>query len=183
MGLLLLRYGEIALKGQNRTYFFRKLRHNLKLCLKANNLQGRVWQEGQRIYLETEQVEEAIAACRRVFGVVSLSPVQVAPRELEAVGQVAVDIAHRAGLDPSRSFRVQARRADKSYPYISPEIERHVGGMVAMATGAPVDLSKGAGVEIGVEVQYERVLVYGETIRGPGGSPVPVKPFLPGRPR
>ena len=172
MGLLLLRYGEIALKGQNRTYFFRKLRQNLKRALKANNIQGRVWQEGQRIYLETEQMEEAIAAARRVFGVVSLSPVRIAPRELEVVGQVAVDIATRAGLDPSRSFRVQARRADKSFPHISPEIERRVGGMLAMATGAPVDLSKGADVEIGIEVQQERVLIFGETIRGPGGLPL-----------
>jgi thiamine biosynthesis protein ThiI len=80
--------------------------------------------------------------------------------------------AHRAELGPTRTFRVQARRADKSFPFISPEIERRVGGAIAEATGAPVDLSKSAQVEIGVEVRPERTLIFGETIPGPGGLPL-----------
>jgi thiamine biosynthesis protein ThiI len=177
MGLILLRYGEIALKGQNRTYFFRKLRDNVRQCLKANSIAGDVWQEGQRVYLETEQVQEAVAVVRRVFGIVSLSPVQVVPLEhsaesLEAIAQEAVALARRAGLNPAKSFRVKARRADKSFPVISPHIERQVGAVVVAATGAQVDLSAEADVEIGVEVQPRRALVFGEVISGPGGLPL-----------
>jgi thiamine biosynthesis protein ThiI len=177
MGLILLRYGEIALKGQNRSYFFRKLRHNVRRCLKANNIAGDVWQEGQRVYLETDQMQEAVAAVRRVFGIVSLSPVQVVPLEpsaesLEAIAQEAVALAHRAGLNPAKSFRVKARRADKSFPVISPDIDRQVGAAIVTATGAQVDLSAGADVEIGVEVQPRRALVFGEVIAGPGGLPL-----------
>lgn len=189
MGLILLRYGEIALKGQNRTYFFRKLRRNVRKCLKANGLEGTVWQGGQRIYLETDQVEAAIEAVRRVFGIVSLSPVQVVTGAqpdgpggdaagehawpgMEAIAQEGVAVARRAGLNPSGTFRVKARRADKSFPAISPEIERQVGMAVGEATGARVDLSKKAEVEIGVEIQPGRALVFGETIAGPGGLPL-----------
>jgi thiamine biosynthesis protein ThiI len=172
MGLILLRYGEIALKGQNRTYFFRKLRRNVRHCLKANRIEGQVWQEGQRIYVESDEVATATEAIRRVFGIVSLSPVAVVPADLGAIIQEGVAIAHRAGLDLTRSFRVKARRADKTFPHISPEIERQVGEAIRVATGAPVDLSKDADLEIGVEVQPGRALVFGETIAGPGGLPL-----------
>ena len=85
MGLILLRYGEIALKGQNRTYFLRKLRRNVRSCLKANSIEGQVWQEGQRIYLETDLVESAVEAVRKVFGLVSLSPVSAVSANLDDI--------------------------------------------------------------------------------------------------
>ena len=144
MGLVLLRYGEIALKGKNRAFFTRKLRRNVRKCLKANGIEGEVWQEGQRIYLETEQVEEAIATVQRVFGIVSLSPVQVAPAEMEAITGEALGLARRIGLDADRTFKVRVRRADKAFPLISPEIERQVGMAIAEATGAVPDPSKAA---------------------------------------
>jgi thiamine biosynthesis protein ThiI len=172
MGLVLLRYGEIALKGKNRIYFYRKLRRNLRKCLKANGISGEVWQEGQRIYLEAEQVEEAIAAARRVFGIVSLSPVQVVPPEMEAITEEALALTGRVGLDESRSFRVSARRADKSFPLISPEIERQVGGQIAEATNARVDLSNDAQVTVGIEIHPGKALIFGERIPGPGGLPL-----------
>ena len=131
MGLLLLRYGEIGLKGKNRAYFYRKLRRNVRRCLKANSIQGEVWQEGQRIYLETDQVEEAIAAVQRVFGIVSLSPVRVTAAEMEAITEESLALARKIGLDPDRTFKVRVRRADKAFPLISPEIERRVGMTIA----------------------------------------------------
>jgi thiamine biosynthesis protein ThiI len=172
MGLILVRYGEIALKGQNRTYFFRKLRRNVRRCLKDNGIEGQVWQKGQRIYLETAAVEAAVEAVQRVFSVVSLSPVREVPADITAITREAAAAAQRAGLDSRQSFRVQARRADKSFPFISPEINRLAGEAIAAATDARVDLSDKADVEIGVEVQPGRALVFGETIAGPGGMPL-----------
>lgn len=176
MGLLLLRYGEIGLKGQNRTYFARKLRRNVRYCLKAEGIDGEVWQEGQRIYLRTSRPEAALEAVSRVFGLVSLSPVEVVPAEdghpsLEAIAHAAVDVARRAGVGAGRTFRVTARRADKSFPTISPEVERRTGAAVVAATQAPVDLDAPE-VEIGVEIQPGRALIYGETVPGPGGLPL-----------
>lgn len=181
MALVLLRYGEIGLKGQNRAFFLRKLRRNVRQCLKANQLEGKVWQEGQRIYLETDAVEAAVEAAKRVFGLVSLSPVRVVAPDsltgelhpsLDAITGEAVGVAVRAGLRPSRSFRVKARRSEKSYPHISPEIEAYVGAAIVAATDAPVELSKEADVEIGIEIQPGRALVFGEVIPGPGGLPL-----------
>ena len=172
MGLVLLRYGEIGLKGKNRAYFFRKLRRNVRTCLKANGIEGEVWQEGQRIYLRTGQVEEAIAAVRRVFGVVSLSPVQETAADMESITDEALALARRIGLDVDRTFKVRVRRADKAFPLISPEIERQVGMTIAEATGARPDLSKAAQVTVGIEIHPGRTLIFGERIPGPGGLPL-----------
>jgi len=172
MGLVLVRYGEIALKGKNRNYFYGKLRRNLRKALKANGIEGEVWQEGQRIYLETPQRAEALEVAQRVFGIVSLSPVELVPRELDLILPQAVTVARQAGLGPGRTFRVQARRADKSFPFISPEIERRAGEAIIEATGAKPDLSRDAEVEIGIEIRPERALIYGETLPGPGGLPL-----------
>jgi thiamine biosynthesis protein ThiI len=176
MSLLLLRYGEVGLKGQNRTYFLRKLRRNVRQCLKANGVEGKVWQDGQRIYLRTPDPEAALEAVSRVFGLVSLSPVEVVPAEnrhpeLEAITRVVVDTAQRVGLGPGRTFRLTVRRADKSFPFISPEVERRAGAAVAAATQAPVDLESPE-VEIGVEIRPGQALVYGEKVLGPGGLPL-----------
>jgi len=172
MGLILLRYGEIGLKGKNRKFFFRKLRRNVRRCLQAHGVEGKVWQEGQRIYLQTDELQSAVEAVQRVFGLVSLSPVYEVPANPEAIAQEGVMVAQRAGLDEGRTFRVRARRADKSFPLISPEIERQVGEAIVLATGARPDLSKEAQVEIGVEVQPGHALIFGETIAGPGGLPL-----------
>jgi thiamine biosynthesis protein ThiI len=172
MGLVLLRYGEIGLKGKNRAFFFRKLRRNVRKCLKANAIEGEVWQEGQRIYLETEQVDEAVEAVRRVFGIVSLSPARVASPNMEAITLEALDLARHIELNEDRTFKVRVRRADKAFPLISPEIERRVGMAIAEATGAQPDLSKAAQVTVGIEIHPQRALIFGERIAGPGGLPL-----------
>jgi thiamine biosynthesis protein ThiI len=172
MGLLLLRYGEIALKGHNKGFFYDRLRQNVRQCLRANGIAGEVRQSGQRIYVETDQVQAATEAVRRVFGVVWVSPVEEVPPQLDAISSQAASLAWREGLAAGHSFRVDARRADKSFDLTSPEIERAVGAAVVEATGARVDLSHPTDLQIGVEVHPGRALVFGRTLSGPGGLPV-----------
>lgn len=174
MGLILLRYGELALKGGNRRLFVRALRKNVRACLRENGIEGQVEAVGSRIYVSTEDVERAIPPLQRVFGLVSLSPAVEVARSLEAMAAEAVRLAQASGLGPDRSFRIQARRADKTFPHNSQEIGRVLGAAVVQATGARVDLSERADETIGVEVTAERVLLFGRSYRAPGGFPVGV---------
>ena len=171
MGLILLRYGELALKGLNRPFFTRRLRHNVRACLRDNGIEGQVEVVGSRLFVSTEQVEQAIPALQRVFGLVSLSPVAEAPHDMEAMAEEAVRMAAASGLTPAQSFRIEARRADKSFPYTSPEIGRELGAAVVEATGARVDLSERADLTIGVEVTREKALIFGQVFPAPGGLP------------
>jgi tRNA uracil 4-sulfurtransferase len=186
MGLILLRYGELALKGGNRTLFLRRLRRNLRACLKANGLSGEVFSEGARVYVRTEEIDAALAPLSRVFGLVSLSPVTEIPREgvrsdrppqdeLDAIVAECLRQAREAGVRPGVSFRVRSRRADKTFPWISPEIDRLAGEAIVDALQGDVDLSNRADVTIGVEVRQERIMVYGHVLPGPGGLPLGIE--------
>jgi len=174
MGLILLRYGELGLKGRNRTDFQRQLRRNVRAGLKANGLQGEVTSVAQRIYVRTEQVEQALDPLSRVFGLVSLSPVAEVPRDIDAILAEIVAQASLAGVGPEVTFRVRARRADKTFPFISPEINRLGAEAVSRAMGCKIDLSDDAAVTIGVEVSQTGVLIFGRIIPAPGGLPVGV---------
>jgi len=172
VGLILLRYGEVALKGRNRPLFLRALRRNVRACLRAHGIEGKVSSRGQRVYVETDLVSEALAPLQRVFGIVSLSPVASVARDVDSIVKAGVEEAVAAGVRPGVSYRVQARRADKSFPLISPEINRVVGEAIYRATEGNVDLSRDADVTIGVEVQRDRALIYGRVLDGPGGLPL-----------
>jgi len=172
MALILVRYGEIALKGANRGEFVRRLRRNIRDCLKKNNLAGEVYVSGSRLFVEVRDVQKAIEHIRRVFGIVSISPVTKVPASIEAMSEEALRVARASGLDGDHSFRVRARRADKSFPYISPEIDRLVGEHIVETTGARVDLSEHADLTIGIEVHKDGALVFGQTVPGPGGLPL-----------
>lgn len=172
MGLILVRYGEIALKGGNRPFFLRRLRENIKDGLKRHQISGQVRSAQGRVYVETEQVAQAVPVLSRVFGIVSISPVVRVASDLESIKKEALQLAQRAGVGPACSFRVQARRADKTFPFESPEIARLVGEVIYETLHAPVDLSDRAAVTVGIEVRPEGSQVYGEVIPGPGGLPL-----------
>ncbi|MFN2134267.1 MAG: tRNA uracil 4-sulfurtransferase ThiI [Anaerolineae bacterium] len=175
MGLILIRYsGEIGIKGKNRHYFVKRLRHNLRDALKRHDIEGKVWSEGQRVYAEVddEARDAALSAFTRVFGIASVSPVERVPSDLAVIRAQALALAERAGLDPSMSFRVQTRRADKAFPYISPEVNRLVGSTIYEAMHARVDLSDSADVTIGIEIRSQGTLIYGQVLPGQGGLPL-----------
>lgn len=175
MGLILVRYvGEIGIKGKNRNLFVKRLRHNLRDALRQRAISGEVWSEGQRVYVRVpdEAQPAAVQVLSRVFGIASLSPVHQVVPDLETIRAEALLLVQRIGLQPPASYRVQTRRVDKSFPYISPQVNRLVGETIYEATHARVDLSDRADVTIGVEIQSSQALIYGETIPGPGGMPL-----------
>lgn len=172
MGLILVRYGEIALKGANRPSFIKQLRSNIHACLQGRDVPHTIEMVHGRIYVHTEQVQQALEGLRTVFGVVSFSPAVAAPAEFEAICEAALAVAREAGHSPSRSFRVLASRADKTFPIISPELKRLVGDRIHKTLGGRVDLSDAADLTVGVEVRPEGARVYGQTFPGPGGLPL-----------
>ncbi len=172
MDTILVRYGEIGLKGRNRHYFIRRLRLNIKDCLKRHGLQGEVSVEGQRLYVRTDDVQAALPRLQRVFGIVSLSPVVPVALDIDQITAEALRLAQRVGLTPKQTFHVATRRANKRFPLTSPEINARVGGEIKVRTGAEVDLSPEADVSIGIEIREDRAWIFAERVPGPGGLPL-----------
>ena len=175
MALILVRYvGEIGIKGKNRGSFVKRLRRNLRDALKKKGLSGKVWSEAQRIYVEVtdQDLPATLSGLQRVFGVASLSPIHRVATDIDAIRDEALALVELAGLGPEQSYRVVTRRAIKSFPYISPEVNRLIGSAVWEATNARVDLSDNADLTIGIEIRAEGTMLYGQIIPGPGGMPI-----------
>ena len=124
--ILLVRYGEVFLKGQNRPFFMKKLMDHIKQAVR--DVGGRVWLSEGRIYVsDFTDLETCISRVTKVFGVHSVSPaVEMEKDDFEAICAQAVEMMRPF----SGSFKVLARRSDKRYPLDSPAIMREAGGYI-----------------------------------------------------
>jgi len=166
--LLSVHYHELALKGGNRGRFERALRENVRRAV-GPIAPCRLVSRGGRILLETEgdgRVVQERAA--RVCGVAHVLRVQRFPRELDVVG---AEIAARLREAAPRNFRITTKRADKSFPLTSVDVNREVGAIVHETTGIPVRL-KQPEMDVLLSVLDDEILVGFDKLKGPGGLPV-----------
>jgi tRNA uracil 4-sulfurtransferase len=170
--LVVVHYAEIGLKGRNRPFFERHLQENIWRRLAGLGIKGVRWQHGRfLVSLAGEAgVEEVLARLRTVPGIAYAAPAYGLERDLEAL-KVAVVEALPPPSQPVRSFRVQARRADKGFRLTSPEINAELGAHVRVATGWRVDLSN-PDLVVWVEVLQNMFLFYLDRVAGMGGLPV-----------
>lgn len=173
MDLILVRYAEIGLKGAPvRRRFERKLVDNIIEMLAHRGVEAIISSERGRVYVESDQMEEATVALTRVFGVASVSTAIRSSADLEEVCRAAARYSLSL-LDEGDSFAIRARR-EGVHPFTSIDVAREVGAAV-MATnserGVHVDLSR-PDVEIFVEVRGAQAFIFSESIPGPGGLPM-----------
>ncbi|HSW36474.1 MAG TPA: tRNA uracil 4-sulfurtransferase ThiI [Candidatus Limnocylindrales bacterium] len=168
---ILVRYGELALKGRNRRYFEQLLQRNIKAAVNeytddVTKLHGRFIVAGPE-----EKHEQMLDCLSRVFGIVSLSTVCETGLNLdEIMGSAAETVA---SVPPAKNtFRVDARRSNKDFPYTSPEISRLVGAFLLQRfPNLNVDLHQPS-FKIAVEIGFKNAFLYLNRVAGPGGLPL-----------
>ncbi len=170
--VILVRYGEIHLKGLNRPYFERALLASMERALSGSG--ARITRGEGRYYVSgfKKGGEERIAGrLQNVFGVHSISRALAVEKEKGAIELAAAALMRGAlGYSESATFKVNARRADKRYPQNSMEIARELGGYLLKEFSAlKVDVHKPQ-IEIGVEIRERAYLYAGEEL-GAGGMP------------
>lgn len=131
-GIILVKYGEIALKGLNRHHFENRLIDNIKASLRG--LKGyKVTKEHGRIYIAHEMAleDEIIERVTKVFGLVSLCPGVAVENDLNIIKVAALEETKKLIEETGQvRFKVESRRSDKKFPFTSPEISKHVGGFI-----------------------------------------------------
>ena len=165
--LLLVRYGEIYLKGLNRPYFLKALVNRVREAVGPAG--GKVWLKDARIFVGgITDMDDCVRRVTKVFGVHSVCPaVQLDKADFEAVcAQAARMMEGLAG-----TFKVEARRSDKRYPMDSPQINAEVGGYILEhCPGLTVDVHHPDHV-MSVEIR-DQAYLYVRVIPGAGGMPV-----------
>ncbi len=168
--VVLIHYHEIGLKGRNRGRFEQQLLTNIARALKGLS-RGAVRRLSGRIVLELAPDAETGAIRERladVFGIANCSEAVRVPNAIEHIRVGAWDVVRRKDFG---SFKIAARRGDKSFPLTSEEINRDVGAHVQTLSRAQVKLDD-PDLTCHVEVSYQGAFIYTGKTPGPGGLPV-----------
>jgi thiamine biosynthesis protein ThiI len=165
---VLLKFGELALKGRNRPRFVAALERNLRRM--TSDLGAIEVRHRGGVFIVSGPVPQD-ALVERCLDLPGVSVVQPALR-VERDATVAADAAVELLRDrPGHTFAVRARRRDKRFPLRSIELARLLGDAVRVRLGLEVDLSQ-PDLELFVEVDHKEMLLSVERLRGAGGLPV-----------
>ncbi len=173
--IFIVRCGEVALKGMNKPYFERMLVERIRKLLKKFDGISVKRQEGLIFVRADKRLDKQaiIKEISKVFGVASISPAVECESTMEAIGEAAVaymlETIEERGV---RTFKVEAKRADKNFPVKSPDIGRQIGAVVLKGCKVlKVDVHH-PDCLLFVDVRHDRSYIYQDKIAGFGGLPL-----------
>ena len=172
--IILLKLGEIVLKGLNRKSFEQKLVSNVRRRL-SHIGKFRVYCLQSTVYVEAAEdgadMDAAFEALQKVFGIVKLSRAAACEKDKDAIAKLAIDYL-RDDMLRAKSFKVESKRSDKSFPMTSIELSQYVGGELSEAyPNVRVDVHEPE-FTVHIEVRDLAAYVHGAPIPGAGGMPV-----------
>lgn len=172
--IILIKNGELALKGLNRSAFEDKMIKNIRRRL--SDL-GKVTffksQSTITVYPESEDFDlhEAVERVGKIFGIAGYSRAAVAAKDFEEIKRVCIEY-FSASIFRYKTFKVEAKRSDKKFPLKSPEICREIGAvMLENFSHLKVDVHH-PDLIVTVEVRDKEEYIRGNQLKGAGGMPV-----------
>ncbi|UBX99155.1 tRNA uracil 4-sulfurtransferase ThiI [Mycoplasmopsis synoviae] len=157
---ILIRYGELVLKGKNRTTFIKQLGSNIKEILNTE-----YEMEFDRMYIPYS--EENLKNLKYVFGISSFSPVIETNKNLEDIQSAITKLINKN----ASTFKIAARRNDKSFELNSDQLNNLLGGFVLKNSHLKVNV-KNPDQIFNIEIRKNSVYVFDKSINGIGGIPV-----------
>lgn len=172
--IILAKYGEIALKGENKSTFEDMLLRNIKRRLKKVG-KFDYSRRQSTIYIEPSEdgadIDEAVRKLKNVFGIGAIQRCAVFPKDFSAVVNSLGDYLADA-LGGAKTFKIEAKRSDKTFPMKSPEIQQRLGDAVLDAfPHLGVDVHDPE-VTVRLEIRDNGAYLSAERITGAGGMPV-----------
>ena len=174
--LILLKLGELVLKGLNRHTFEERLCSNIRRRIHPYG-KFQVTSKQSTIYVEPlnedADLDGAFDACRRIFGIVALSKAHPCEKTKEAILEAAKTYL-KEQLESAKTFKVESKRADKNFPMTSIQLSQYVGGELDdLFPNLTADMHHPELV-VNVEVREKAAYVHGNPEQGAGGLPVSI---------
>lgn len=172
--VLLCKYGEIVLKGANRAYFedalCRELRRRAKKCgnFEVSRAQSTVYIEPLD---EFADMDAMLAEAKKVFGIVAIARAYVCEKSLEGISAVAREkiVPELYGVS---TFKVEAKRSDKTFPLDSMQIAVEIGAVILESCSRIAVNVREPEVVVRVEIRERAAYIYAGMHKGAGGMPV-----------
>jgi thiamine biosynthesis protein ThiI len=164
---VLLKFGEMALKGRNRRRFVAQLERNLRRALGGLDAELRLRGGAIAVVADSNRVE-LLARARNAIGISVIHPAEIIEKSPEAAAAAAVQLVRASQAE---TFAIRARRRDKRFALSSRELAILTGQAVCDELGLRVDLDR-PDLEVHLEVDQNEIFAYTEKLRGRGGLPV-----------
>ncbi|MCJ8011396.1 tRNA 4-thiouridine(8) synthase ThiI [Paenibacillus sp. KQZ6P-2] len=170
--MLLLRFGEFTLKGKNRNRFEKTVLTHVRSVLSSYPA-AQIQKEYGRLYvaLNGENASQLIEELKKIFGIISISPVVVCPSQLDKIVETSTSFLENLDLQKETTFKVTARRVWKAFPHPSQEMNHLVGSpLLKKFTMLKVSM-KDPELQLRVEIREQGTYIYCEVIPAVGGFP------------
>ena len=172
--MILCKLGEVVLKGLNRRRFEDKLMSNIRRRVsKCGSF--RIYSKQSTIYVEPQSgacdVEAAYDACRKVFGIICVSKAVPCEKNVQAIIATAKEYLADS-MRCARSFKVESKRADKTFPLTSIQLSQQVGGALHQAFPACAVDVHDPELTVHIEIRDEQAYVHGPSEAAAGGLPL-----------
>lgn len=168
--LIIVRYGEIALKSKYvRKKFEKILVRNIKTILNQEKIKNRIEREWGRIYIFTDQIAPTFRVLKKIFGIVNFSPSVKTSSDMDSISNKAVNFSKNF-LKKNMSFAVRTTRTG-NHSYTSQDVAVRIGKDIIENIGCTVDLTN-PDFELFIEIREDSSYIFKEKIPGSGGMPV-----------
>ena len=171
--IILLKYGEISLKGLNRPMFEKQLLANVAKALaplgkfSIRKSQSTVYVEPLGDDIDMQAATERLS---KVFGIVNICPAAKCQKTIEDIERTTLECLSQIDLN-GKTFKVEAKREDKQFPMNSPQLCRHMGAVILKNTeGLSVDVHN-PDILVQIEIRKE-AFIFIQKVSGAGGMPV-----------
>ncbi len=167
--IILIKYGELTTKKDNRKYFINKLKDNI--FTKLSSFDFEIIDDYYRMFLipKNDDFDEIINVLKDIFGIHEIvTAYQSDDLSLDNIKNMSLDLMKN---NKNKTFKVVTNRSDKSYPIKSMDMSEKVGAHVLKNTSFKVDVHNPE-VTLNIEIRKDYVYVYNESTPGPGGYPV-----------
>jgi thiamine biosynthesis protein ThiI len=169
--LILVKYGEMALKGLNRRVFERLLIENIKISL--NGMRFTIRDNHGRIYvqdLEDDKIEEYLEKLSKVFGIVWLTDAYIVPSEMDDIVITSDMLAKMCISEGKTRFKVETRRTNKGFFLNSPQMSSELGSRLLDLNPELIVNVNSPDFILNVEIR-DKTYIYTRSIKGQGGMP------------
>ena len=169
--LIMIKYGELTTKKANRKFFVETLSNNIERVLKQYNVI--IKKDRVRMYIEFEDkdLNNIIDKLNKVFGLHGIVVADKVNNNIDEIKEVA--LSKMKNID-AKTFKIETKRADKSFEIHSMEFNNIIGGLILKNTNLKVDVHN-PNVTLHIEIRNEGTFIYTNEIRGIGGYPVGIQ--------
>lgn len=168
--IILIKYGELTTKKNNRNLFINLLYENIKNKLKNYNV--KIIKNRVRMFIETDDnIDEIVDILSNIFGIHSIVVAYKVDNNIDSIKSNVLDIVKNISF---KTFKVETKRSDKRFPISSMEFNNIIGGLILKnISNVSVDVHNPE-YELKIEIREDYVYIYTKEIKGAGGYPVGV---------